>query len=175
MGEAMGEAMSRPFDLLLGRKTYEIFAAHWPYATDQPAADVLNSATKYVASTTLDAVEWQNSILLEGDVAEAVSRLKEEEGPEIQVHGSGNLIQTLLEHDLVDEYRLWTFPVVLGTGKRLFADGAIPSGLKLVDSKTSTTGVVIATYERGGEVEYASFALEQPTEAEVQRRQRLDG
>src|SRR5215207_5000726 len=131
MGQAMGEAMSRPFDLLLGRKTYEIFAAHWPYATDQPAADVLNSATKYVASTTLDAVEWQNSILLEGDVAEAVSRLKEEEGPEIQVHGSGNLIQTLLEHDLVDEYRLWTFPVVLGTGKRLFADGAIPGALKL--------------------------------------------
>lgn len=175
MGEVMGEAMGRPFDLLLGRKTYEIFAAHWPHATDEPAADVLNRATKYVASTTLDAVEWQNSMLLEGDVAEAVTRLKEDEGPEIQIHGSGNLIQTLLEHDLVDEYRLWIFPVVLGTGKRLFADGAIPRGLKLVDSKTSTTGVVIATYERGGEVEYGSFALEEPTEAELQRRQRLDG
>lgn len=175
MGEVMGEAMGRPFDLLLGRKTYEIFAAHWPHATDEPAADVLNRATKYVASTTLDAVEWQNSMLLEGDVAEAVARLKEDERPEIQIHGSGNLIQTLLEHDLVDEYRLWIFPVVLGTGKRLFADGAIPRGLKLVDSKTSTTGVVIATYERGGEVEYGSFALEEPTEAELQRRQRLDG
>jgi dihydrofolate reductase len=175
MGQAMGEAMSRPFDLLLGRRTYEIFAAHWPHATDQPGADVLNNAKKYVASTTLDAVEWQNSILLEGDVAEAIARVKEEEGPEIQVHGSGNLIQTLLEHDLVDELRLWIFPVVLGTGKRLFANGAIPRGLKLVDSKTSTTGVLIATYERGGEVETGSFALEEPTEAELERRRRLDG
>jgi dihydrofolate reductase len=174
MGQAMGEAMTPPFDLLLGRKTYEIFAAHWPHATDEPGAEVLNSATKYVASRTLDAVDWQNSILLEGEVAEAVARLKEEEGPEIQVHGSGRLIQTLLEHDLVDEYRLWIFPVVLGTGKRLFADGAIPRGLKLVDSKTSTTGVLVATYERGGEVEYGSFALEEPTEAELQQRQRLD-
>ena len=175
MGQAMGEAMSRPFDLLLGRKTYEIFAAHWPHATDEPGAGVLNGATKHVASRTLNAVEWQNSILLEGEVAEAVVRLKEEAGPEIQVHGSGNLIQTLLEHDLVDEYRLWIFPVVLGTGKRLFAEGAIPRGLKLVDSKTSTTGVLIATYERSGDVEYGSFALEEPTEAELQRRQRLDG
>jgi dihydrofolate reductase len=175
MGQAMGEAMGRPFDLLLGRKTYEIFAAHWPYVTDDPAADALNSATKYVASTTLDAVEWQNSNLLEGDVAEEVARLKEQEGPEIQVHGSGNLIQALLEHDLVDEYRLFIFPIVLGTGKRLFADGAIPRGLKLVDSKTSTTGVLMATYERSGELEYGSFALEEPTEAELERRQRLEG
>ena len=174
MGQVMGEAFGRPFDLLLGRKTYEIFAAHWPHATD-PGADVLNSATKYVASRTLAAVEWQNSNLLEGDVAEAIARLKESDGPEIQVHGSANLIQTLLEHDLVDEYRLWIFPVVLGTGKRLFADGAIPSGLKLVDSKTSTTGVLIATYERGGDIEYGSFALEEPTEAERERRERLDG
>ena len=175
MGQAMGEAMGRPFDLLLGRKTYEIFAAHWPHATDEPGADVLNNARKYVASRTLDAVEWQNSILLEGDAAEAVARLKDEDGPELQVHGSGKLIQTLLEHDLVDEYRLWIFPVVLGAGKRLFADGAIPSGLELVDSKTSTTGVLIATYERGGEVEYGSFALEEPTEEELERRGRLDG
>jgi dihydrofolate reductase len=175
MGEVMGEAFTRPFDLLLGRKTYEIFAAHWPHARDEPGAEQLNSATKYVASRTLEAVEWENSILLEGDAADAVAQLKEQDGPEIQVHGSSNLIQTLLEHDLVDEYRLWTFPVVLGTGKRLFADGAIPRGLKLVDSKVSTTGVVIATYERGGEVEYGSFALEEPTEAEIERRQRLDG
>jgi dihydrofolate reductase len=175
MGQAMGEGMGRPFELLLGRKTYEIFAAHWPNVTDDPAGDALNSATKYVASTTLDAVEWQNSNLLEGDVAEAVARLKEQDGPEIQVHGSGNLIQTLLEHDLVDEYRLFIFPIVLGTGKRLFADGAIPRGLKLVDSKTSTTGVLMATYEHGGELEYGSFALEEPTEAELQRRQGLEG
>ena len=160
MGQAMGEAMGRPFDLLLGRKTYEIFAAHWPHATDEPGADVLNNARKYVASKTLDSVDWQNSTLLEGDAADAVARLKEEDGPEIQVHGSGDLIQTLLEHDLVDEFRLMVFPVVLGAGKRLFAEGTIPRGLKLLDSKTSSTGVVIATYERGGDVEYGSFALE---------------
>ena len=160
MGQAMGEAMSRPFDLLLGRKTYEIFAAHWPHS-DEPGADVLNSARKYVASRTLDSVEWQNSLLLEGDAAEAVARLKGEDGPEIQVHGSGNLIQTLLERDLVDEFRLMTYPLVLGTGKRLFGDGAIPRGLRLLDCKTSTTGVLIASYERAGDVEYGSFALAQ--------------
>ena len=134
---------------------------------------MLNNARKYVASRTLDALEWQNSTLLEGDVAEAVARLKEDDGPEIQVHGSGNLVQTLLEHDLVDEFRLWIFPVVLGTGKRLFADGAIPRGLKLADSETSTTGVLMTTYERAGEVEYGSFALEEPTQAELDRREQL--
>jgi dihydrofolate reductase len=173
MFQRMGEAMSKPFDLLLGRKTYEIFAAHWPYVRDDPFADKLNSATKYVASRTLGKPEWQNSSLLDGDVAEQVARLKEQEGPEIQVHGSSNLIQTLLEHDLVDEYRLWIFPVVLGGGKRLFADGAIPAGLKLVDSATSTTGVLITTYEPAGKPEYGSFALEKPTAAELERRQRI--
>jgi dihydrofolate reductase len=173
MMQTMGEAMAEPFALLLGRKTYEIFAAHWPYATDDPFAENLNSATKYVASTTLDEVTWSNSVLLEGDVAEAVARLKQESGPEIQVHGSSGLIQTLLEHDLVDEFRLFIFPVVLGSGTRLFADGAIPAGLAVVDSKTSTTGVLITTYERAGAVEYGSFALEEPTQAELERRARL--
>jgi dihydrofolate reductase len=160
MGQRMGEFMGKPFDLLLGRKTYEIFAAHWPRVTDDPAADALNSATKYVASRTLDRVDWSNSTLIEGDVAEEVAKLKEGSGPEIQVHGSSDLIQTLLEHDLVDEFGLWIFPVVLGSGKRLFADGAIPAGLKLVDSQTSTTGVLIARYERAGDLQYGSFALE---------------
>jgi dihydrofolate reductase len=172
MGRHMGEAFTNPFDLLLGRKTYEIFAAHWPHV-DDPGAAELNSATKYVASRTLDKVEWSNSILIEGDVAEQVARLKEEDGPEIQVHGSSDLIQTLLRADLVDEFRLMIFPLVLGSGKRLFADGAIPAGLKVVDSKTSSTGVVIATYERAGEIEYGSFALAEPTEAEAERRRRL--
>jgi dihydrofolate reductase len=172
MGAEMGKAMSKPFDLLLGRKTYEIFAAHWPHV-DDPGAAELNSATKYVASRTLDKVEWSNSILIEGDVAEQVARLKEEDGPEIQVHGSSDLIQTLLEADLVEEFRLMIFPLVLGSGKRLFADGAVPAALKVVDSKTSSTGVVMATYERAGEIEYGSFALAEPTEAEVERRQRL--
>jgi dihydrofolate reductase len=173
MFEQMAESMSKPWDLLLGRKTYEIFAAHWPYVTDDPFADKLNSATKYVASRTLDRVEWSNSNLIEGDVAEQVARLKNEAGPEIQVHGSWNLIQTLLKHDLVDEYRLWIFPLVLGSGKRIFEDGAIPAGLKLVDSRTFTSGVLMATYEQAGEIEYGSFALEEPTEAEVERRRRL--
>src|SRR5688572_22729339 len=148
MGARMSKAFETPFDLLLGRKTYEIFAAHWPHAREQPGAAELNGARKYVAARTLDSVEWENSSLLEGDVAEAVARIKEEDGPEIQVHGSSNLIQTLLEADLVDELRLMIFPVVLGSGKRLFGDGAFPAGLRLVDSTTSSTGVLITTYER---------------------------
>ena len=172
MGQRMTETMGKPFDLLLGRKTYEIFAAHWPYA-DDPAAEILNNAKKYVASRTLDSVDWSNSTLISGDVGEGVAKLKDQAGPEIQVHGSANLIQTLLKHDLIDQYRLFIFPVVLGEGKRLFADGTIPRGLRLTDSTTSTTGVVIATYERGGELEYGSFALDEPTDAEVERRRRL--
>jgi dihydrofolate reductase len=111
-----------------------------------------------VASRTLDSVDWNNSTLLEGDVAEAVARLKEEDGPQIQVHGSAELLQTLLEHDLVDEFRIMTFPVVLGTGKRLFAEGARPVGLTLVETATSSTGVLMATYRREGEIRYGSFA-----------------
>jgi dihydrofolate reductase len=164
MGQIMGEFMSKPFDLLLGRKTYEIFAAHWPKVTDG-SGDSLNSAKKYVASKTLQTVDWNNSTLIKGDVGEQVAALKDQSGPEIQVHGSGNLIQTLMKNDLIDEYRLWVFPVLLGGGKRLFADGTIPAGLKLLDTQTSITGVVIATYERAGEVKYGSFALEEPTEA----------
>jgi dihydrofolate reductase len=170
MGARMGELMGAPFDLLLGRKTYEIFAAHWPHVPDEPGAEQLNSARKYVASRTLDKVEWNNSTLLEGDVAEAVAKIKQEEEPEIQVHGSSDLIQTLLEHDLIDEFRLMIFPVVLGTGKRIFGDGAAPAGLELADSATSSTGVVMATYRRAGDIRYGSFALEEPTEEERERR-----
>lgn len=173
LGQWIGPYMARPADLLLGRKTYEIFAAHWPYVTDDPTADVLNSARKYVASTTLDKVEWNNSTLLEGDAAEAVADLKEQDGPEIQVHGSGNLVQTLLRHDLVDEFRLVIFPLVLGTGQRLFADGTIPAGLTVLDSTVTGNGVVAAVYQRAGAIQYGSFALDEPTEAEVARRHQL--
>ena len=137
MGQMMGEFMGKPYDLLLGRKTYEIFAAHWPNVKDDSAANSLNNAKKYVASRTLNSVEWQNSSLIKGDVGEQVSALKDQAGPEIQVHGSGNLIQTLLKNDLVDELWLKTFPVVLGTGKKLFADGAIPAGFSV--EKASVT------------------------------------
>jgi dihydrofolate reductase len=146
--------------LLLGRRTYEIFAAHWPRVTDDPIASKLNSVPKYVASTTLDRVTWNNSSLLKGNVAEEVARLKERPGGEIQVTGSRKLLQTLMQHDLVDEYRLWIFPVLLGCGKRLFGDGTIPSRLSLLETKASSTGVVIHRYERAGKPEYGSFALE---------------
>jgi dihydrofolate reductase len=173
MGQWMGEFMGKPFDLLLGRRTYEIFAAHWPNARDEPGAHELNAATKYVASRTLPSVDWENSQLLQGDVVEAVASLKEQDGPELQVHGSSNLIQTLLQHGLVDEIRVWIFPVVLGTGKRLFGDGTIPAGLELVDSKTSSTGVLFLTYTPAGEPRYGSFTLEEPTEVELERRVQL--
>jgi dihydrofolate reductase len=159
VGQAMGDFMGKPFDLLLGRKTYEIFAAFWPHSTEEGAVG-LNSAKKHVASRTLRTVDWNNSTLITGDVPEYVAGIKVQSGPEIQVHGSGNLLQTLMKHDLVDEFQLLIFPILLGTGKRLFADGTIPAGLKLVDSQTSGSGVVIARYERAGDVKYGSFALE---------------
>jgi dihydrofolate reductase len=171
--EMLGQvAESAPYELLLGRGTYEIFAAHWPY-DEGPIADQLNSTRKHVASTTLDRLDWDNSTLIRGDVADYVRKLKSQDGPEIQVHGSPGLIQTLLEHDLIDEYRLWIFPVVIGTGKRFFGDGTIPAGLKLVDSKVSKTGVTINTYQRAGDVKSGSFEFDEPTEAELERRRRL--
>ena len=165
-------AEAGPYELLLGRGTYEIFAAHWPH-DEGPIADQLNGTRKHVASTTLEKVEWSNSTLITGDVAEYVARLKEEDGPEIQVHGSPGLIQTLLQHDLIDEYRLWIFPIAIGTGKRFFGAGTIPAAFKLVDSKASKTGVTINTYERAGEIDRGSFEFDEPTEAELQRRERL--
>jgi dihydrofolate reductase len=156
MGQVMNEATSRPFAMVLGRTTYDIMAAYWPTASEE-GADVLNDATKYVASRGRPNLEWSNSVLIEGDAAEGLAALKKEDGPELQVHGSGNLIQTLMRHNLVDEYRLWVFPLVLGSGKRLFVEGTIPAGLKLVDSKVATTGVVIATYEPAGEIVTGSF------------------
>ena len=160
MGQIMGGAMSTPFDLVLGRTTYDIFAAFWPHATDEAGAKPLNDATKYVASRSRPTLEWSKSVLIEGDAAEGIAALKKEDGPELQVHGSGNLLQTFMRHSLVDQYRLWVFPLVIGSGKRLFAEGTIPSGLKLVDSKVSTTGVVIGTYEPAGEIVTGSFALD---------------
>jgi dihydrofolate reductase len=172
--DEMMERMSEgdPYELLLGRGTYEIFAAHWPY-DEGPTADRLNSIRKHVASTTLDRVEWNNSVLITGDVAEYVAALKGEDGPEIQVHGSPGLIQTLLRDDLIDQFRLWFFPVVLGPGKRFFGDGTMPAGLKLVDSEVSKSGVTINTYERAGEITPGLMGFDEPTDAELERRRRL--
>ncbi|HEX9388824.1 MAG TPA: dihydrofolate reductase family protein [Anaerolineales bacterium] len=155
LGNVMTEQMSQPFDLLLGRKTFEIFASYWPQHEEEGAG--INKATKYVASNTLTAHEWRRSVFLNGNVVDEIKQLKQEDGPELQVHGSGNLIQTLLERDLVDEFWLKIFPVTLGTGKRLFAQGTIPASYTLVDSKTSPSGVIIATLKRAGEVKTGSF------------------
>jgi dihydrofolate reductase len=160
MNRVMGEVMGHPFDLLLGRKTYEIFAGYWPNAGDVPGAKELNDATKYVASRTLDRVDWQNSVLIEGDVPEGVAAIKQQDGPEIQIHGSGNLIQTLLKHSLIDEFHTHTFPVVVGSGKRLFEQGTLPGALKLVESSVSKSGVVTATYVPAGELVTGSFGSE---------------
>jgi dihydrofolate reductase len=156
--EAMGATMSVPFDLVLGRRTYDIFAAHWPLAPEEEARP-LNDATKYVASRGRPTLEWANSVLIEGDVAQGVARLKQQDGPQLQVHGSGDLLQTLLRHQLVDELRLLVFPVLIGAGKRLFGDGTVPSALRLVDSVVSTSGVVMSTYEPAGELVTGSFGL----------------
>ena len=173
--KVMVKQTSKPFDMLLGRKTYEIFAAHWPYVntSEDPFAARINNAKKYVASKTLTKLDWNNSELIKGDVWKEVKKLKEQDGPEIQVHGSVNLIQTLLKHDLVDELWLKMFPITLGTGKRLFAEGTIPAGFKLLESEISSSGVIIASYGRAGEVKTGSFGLDTPSEAELARRKRL--
>jgi dihydrofolate reductase len=163
---------SDPYELLLGRGTYEIFAAHWPYA-EGPIADHHNSTRKHVASTTLDSAEWNNTTVITGDVVEYVAALKREDGPEIQVHGSPGLIQTLLRHDLADELRTWIFPVLLGNGKRLFGEGTTAAALTLLDSTATKTGVTINTYTRAGDIQVGSMEFEEPTEAEMQRRKRL--
>jgi dihydrofolate reductase len=161
MGGVMGEAMGKPFDLLLGRKTYDIFAAHWPRVPeDDPIGQKFNAITKYVATSTPKTLDWQNSEWLGEDAAAGVTKLKQQDGPDLLIQGSSQLIQTLLKNDLIDEYRLWIFPVVLGGGKRMFGEGSLSGAMKLVDSKASTTGVVISTYVRDGDVRQGSFALE---------------
>lgn len=157
MGNVMNAQMADQFDLLLGRKTYEIFAAYWPNAKNEPLAERLNQAKKYVASKTISKLEWNNSTLIAGDLSEEIKKLKNSDGPEIQVHGSSNLIQTLLKNDLLDEFRLKIFPVTIGSGKRLFGDGTIPASFKLTDSKISATGIIVATYVRDGEIKKGSF------------------
>ena len=147
MEQVMEEAMAAPYDLLLGRKTYQIFAAHWPHA-DDTVARKLNSATKYVATSTLSELEWENSVKITGDMAEEVARLKNEDGSLLQIHGSWQLIQTLLSHELIDEFRLWTFPVVVGSGKRLFSQGTVPTGFTLTKQDATSNGVMMSIYRR---------------------------
>ena len=163
--EIMTEWTKRAGAFLLGRKTYEIFAGSWPKSTD-PADEIamaLNTRPKFVASRTLDTLAWNNSHLLKGDVAEEVAKLKTQEGGEIQVHGSGDLLQTLLKHDLIDTLRIWQFPVVLGTGKRLFGEGTRPRSFRLMDTQLNTTGAVLHVYERAGDLKYGEVEVGQET------------
>ena len=155
-GNIMGEQMSMPFDLLLGRKTYDIFAAYWP-KQEGSIADPFNKTTKYVVSGSSPQLSWENSVLIDEDVVAKLKELKQQDGPMLQVHGSGNMIQTLLKNDLVDELWLKIFPVTLGNGKRLFAEGTMPAAFELTESKTTPRGVIFANYKRSGEVKTGSF------------------
>jgi len=172
-GKAVEQLFTPPYDLLLGRKTYEIFAAHWPYqSSDDPIAKSFNAVTKYVATRSDLPLTWQKSVALR-DAATEVARLKKENGPNFVTQGSSDLIQTLLAQDLIDELHVFTFPVLLGRGKRLFGAGTKPVGLKLVESKVSTTGVTLSLYQRAGGVATGDFATKPPSEAELKRRERM--
>ena len=163
MGRIVNEAFSKADAFLLGRKTYDIFAAYWPRITDpnDPVASALNRLPKHVASRTLEKADWNGTTVIRKDVATRVTELKKQYPRELQVHGSGDLAQTLIAKDLVDEYRLWHYPVVLGVGKRLFGSGAVPAALTLVDTRKTSTGVVVNTYRRAGQPTYGSFSLDQ--------------
>lgn len=174
-GEEIGKMFSQPFDLLLGRKTYEIFAAHWPYAEggpDDSLAKTFNSITKYVATRKGLDLTWKGSVALR-DAATDVAKLKQGDGPALVTQGSTDLIRTLLASDLVDEINMFTFPVVLGGGKRLFDDGATTAAFKLTANRVSPNGIVIAQYVRDGAVETGDFAMDPPTPAEVARREKM--
>jgi dihydrofolate reductase len=159
MGRVMVDWMADADAFLLGRRTYEIFAGYWPHVTDpdDPIATKLNNLPKYVASRTLKELSWSGSTLIQGDLVQRVAELKRQPGRELQVHGSGVLAQTLMQHDLIDEYQVLTYPVVLGTGRRLFADGTKPAALRLINSRTTKTGIAINVYEPAGEPKYGSF------------------
>ena len=178
--EVMGLAASgfdgKDRELVLGRKTYEIFEAHWPYQPDEdPTARTLNAAKKHVASRTLTTLQWNNSTVLQGDVVSAIKALKAQPGYDLQIIGSGNLIQTLHAASLIDEYNVWTFPVVLGRGKRLFEETAKPCALRLVGSKVSTTGVVMSSYVPAGDIPLGSFVPAEPSAKELARRAKMAG
>jgi len=155
LGQTMAKQMSKPFDLLLGRKTFEIFASYWPHHEDEWPG--INKVTKYVVSNTLKKHDWSNSVFLSDNVADEIGILKQQNGNDLQVHGSSNLIQMLLKHDLADEFWLKIFPLTLGKGKRLFGEGTIPANFKLTESNITPSGVLVASYERAGKVKTGTF------------------
>jgi len=172
MGERLDQTVSGAFDLLLGRRTYEIFAAHWPYAGKNPITDGFNRATKYVATRGKPEFDWVNSQALQGDAVEAVRQLKSGTGPEIQIYGSSSFLQALIAADLIDEYLIRTCPLVLGRGKRLFEEGTPPRALRLVETEQSSTGVITSRYLPDGPVKAGSFGGH-ASKAELARRRRL--
>lgn len=171
-GEAMSESFAKPFDLLLGRKTYEIFAAYWPYQKGE-IADPFNATTKYVATSSVEPLTWRTSVRLEGDVPNAVARVKQGDGPDLLTQGSAVLVQSLLAAGLVDEMFLLIFPVLLGKGKRLFGEDAKPGEWTMFDTRTSTTGVIMSRYRPKGPVRTGSFAHDDPSAAELARREKM--
>lgn len=173
VGEWIGETFANPFDLLLGRRTYEIFASFWPFQSDE-IADRFNQVTKYVATSAPDLLlTWANSVRLSPDAAEALAELKRQDGPDLLIQGSSGLIQSLLRHRLIDRFDIMTFPVLLGRGKRLFGEGTLLGALRLLDSKVSPSGVAIGRYEPAGEVRLGNFAAGEPSELELSRREKL--
>lgn len=163
MGRFVDAVLGRVDAFLLGRRTYEIFAGYWPKVTDEndPVASRLNNLPKYVVSTTLDKADWNNSTVISGNVVQEVSRLKEQPGRELQIHGSGKLAKTLMRHDLIDEYNLLVYPVVLGVGQRLFEEGGLPTSFELTESSTTESGTALHTYRPVGRPEYRAFGLDQ--------------
>ena len=172
-GAALGAMFEKPFDLLLGRKTYDIFAAHWPHAGDDPIAVLFNKVTKYVATRSGRRLDWENSQSLGSDVVASLKDLKKADGPDLLIQGSSDLIQTLLKHQLIDEFNLLIFPVVLGKGKRLFGGGTTPSAMKFKKSQSFPSGVIMATYAPDGAVKTGSFQLAEPSLEEIERRKNL--
>jgi dihydrofolate reductase len=184
IGEALGEMFARPFDLLLGRRTYDIFAAHWPYVETNPQGDAFdkvsaeaaasfNRVTKHVATHSPKTLSWQNSQWLGEDVVATVERLKAGTGPDLLMQGSSGVIQQLLANDLIDEFRLLIYPLVLGRGKRLFGEGTVPAAFRCTKSTAAPNGVLVANHERDGEIQTGTFAMETPTAAELERRRKL--
>jgi len=171
--QVMSRIMSKPFDLLLGRFTYDIFAAYWPYIKDNPIADKFNSIQKFVVSGKQTDLPWAGSTLITGDVVKGLKELKKQDGPDLLVHGSSKLIQTLLINGLADELHIWTFPVTTGKGKRLFGEGIPAAEWKLKEIKTSGTGVILATYEPSGDIKTGSFVTQEASEAEIARRKQI--
>ncbi|MEO7413347.1 MAG: dihydrofolate reductase family protein [Opitutaceae bacterium] len=172
-GQPIGEILAGEFDLLLGRRTYEIWTSYWPYHGDNPIGEAFNRATKYVVTRTLTHLDWANSQRIGGDAVAELRRLKATDGPVLHVWGSSEMLQTLIAADLVDEYRFWIFPLVLGGGKRLFENGVPPRGLTLVETRRTPSGVLLNTYRPAGPLPAGAPDSEKPSDAEVARRKKL--